>query len=264
MKNKLLSNIIDCHCHIADIGLKDFNFELLEENGIKTLLMAGVDPLDWSRQEDICNKYQNLQLFKSFGIHPYFINSSTSEELLIAWESLIQKNNFLAIGETGLDLRKEFKNSEKVQLDYFKKHIELANNKNKALILHLVRCHHQSLKILKSNQPKRGFIYHSFNAPKDITREYLKFDCYFSIGGAITFESHNIIESLNIIPLDRILIESDSPDQAPKDWPDKLNSPLSILRIAEIIAKHKNISTNILWEQVKQNFLRLFCNELCD
>lgn len=257
MKTEEFSHYIDSHCHPCEMDGSNFDFQDLNKNKILELLMAGISPEDWKRQVHFANQWkEEFKSHCSFGLHPYHIHNSSEKDLAKDFELLnTMTQQCLCIGETGLDLRKDFKASSSLQEEYFNKHIELAHSTNKSLILHLVRCHDQSLNILKAQGLKVNAMYHAFNSSPEITREYLKLPIYFSIGGAITYDKNTkLIESLKLIPVDRILIESDSPDQAPYQWHDSQNTPLSIFKVAEKIAEHKKIALDNLWQQVNLNF----------
>lgn len=255
---------IDAHSHWCDPRITAEQIPALitqcVEQNISIFMQAGVDPADWHRQIDLKRKYPDRFLL-SFGLHPYFVAGHTQDECEDAMDELsIILDQAIGLGETGLDFRPHIaKDSEDRQIIFFENQLSLAKAAYKPLILHIVQAHPEALKILDVwGAPESGGMVHAFNANAEIANEYLTRGLYLSIGGAVTHERNkHLREAVKNIPIDRLLIESDAPDQAPRDW-QGLNNSTSIWRVAQEIATLRETSPLKILEMSTSNFKRLF------
>lgn len=259
---------IDAHSHWADSRYSESEISVLLEQclqkKITLFLQGGVDPTDWERQEQLKSRYPDHFLL-SFGLHPYFIAQNDLAVCEEAMDTLAQKV-FLctALGETGLDFRDKYLGAEadvqkEKQLTFFENHIALSKMTMKPLVLHIVQAHAEALHVLKTwDPPSCGGMVHAFNGSYEVAAEYVKLGFYISIGGAVTFaKNQKLKEAVRRLPMDQLLLESDSPDQAPFGWTG-LNDSTSLLKIAEEIAIIKGLSTEKVLETTSSNFKRLF------
>lgn len=255
---------VDVHSHLADERFNDESrAEALRaaiEKNITFFLQGGVSPVEWQRQRKLIKKYpQNIGL--GFGLHPYFVAENDEEVCDQALDILAQMlPEAMALGETGLDFRPHImKESEILQIMMFESQIELAKAFKKPLILHIVQAHDKAVQIfdLWGAPPAAGFV-HAFTGSFETAKRYIDKGFLISVGGAVTYEKNRKLhDCVKKIPLEYLLIESDSPDQAPEGWPG-LNQPASIYRVAETIALIRNISAFDVLETSTSNFKRLF------
>ena len=260
-------NFVDSHAHWSDLRITPDLFSQMmshcEFNRINFIMQGGVDPDDWDRQLELNNQFPG-RIGLCFGLHPYFIARSTQEECEQAMDLLAKKiSQSMALGETGLDLRSQFVANEfdRVrQINFFEQQIELAKAVSKPLVLHIVRAHDEAQKILTlwDLPSKPGYI-HAFNSNIQNAKRYTELGFMLSVGGAITHpKNHDLRSAILQIPLESLLIESDSPDQAPLDWKG-LNQSWSILRVAEEISiLRKDVSAEEILKISTDNFNRLF------
>lgn len=258
--------IIDTHIHLTDSRLwakLDSEIKEMQKHGITHFLNAGFNKEDWMRQLELKEK-SPITFTNSFGLHPYWIhNNLSNEELLIEeWEYLKNNlSNFDAIGETGLDLRNNFKNSYELQQKYFRNHLELHFSCNKVLILHVVRAANPCLEILKSYDKTSSGIVHSFSGSLETAMEFIRLGFYISFSGSVcNAKAKNIQKAASKIPVDHLLIETDSPDQKPPEFSEELNHSWSINLVAKKIAELRkdNFSAEDIIEISNQNFQKLF------
>jgi len=272
---------VDAHCHLADLRISDTDREKIIREAldkkISLFLQAGIDPQDWQRQQDLQKKFPENILI-SFGLHPYFVAAHTRDECEEALDLLAQKINVaaakgpntqhapIAVGEVGLDFREQFVEPtghllepREQQITFFENQIALAKVAHKPMILHVVKAHEEALKILKIwDPPERGGMVHAFNSSSEIAKKYLDLGFLISIGGAVTYDKNKKLKNtVSELDLESILLESDSPDQPPQDWPGQ-NSPASLWLVATEIAKIKDISPLKVLEQATLNFKSLF------
>ena len=261
---------IDSHSHWADDRFSNQGKSLAENlqeclsKQIDFFLMGGVNPEDWQKQIQIKNQYPN-HFGLCFGLHPYFISANSDEDCEKALDELaLVLSQAMALGETGLDFRPHMmKESELLQIEMFENQIELAKVFNKPLVLHIVQAHEKALQIFNLwGVPNKTGMIHAFNGSYETAKSYIDKGFCISIGGAVTFEKNKKLQDcVKKIPLEYLLIESDSPDQAPQGW-QGLNHPTSIYQIAEKIGLIRNISAFDVLEVNTSNFKRLFSQDL--
>lgn len=257
---------IDSHCHLADPRLTDVGLVLrqAQDLGITGFVMAGVDPEDWQRQLALSQVYP--QVISVLGLHPYFVAAHSlqdCEQALDQLARLIPQTSSL-IGEMGLDLRTHIAgDSQARQIEIFEAQLEMAQVWHRPVVLHIVRAFSETERIFQVHgAPARGGFVHAFNGSAQQAESYLQWGLLLSIGGAIVrADNHRLRQAVTEIPLDRLLIESDTPDQAPEGWQFELNAPGSILQVAECIANLKAVTRDEVLARSKQNMLRLMAND---
>ncbi|MFN3454420.1 MAG: TatD family hydrolase [Pseudobdellovibrio sp.] len=256
----------DAHGHWSDKRVSDELrnqwFQECSQNNIVYFLEAGVDPKGWVRQKKLVEQYpQNFK--NSFGLHPYFVAQSSSDECEQALDALVLLlPQSSALGETGLDFRAQYAEEQATlrQIEFFENQIQLAKAYKKPLVLHIVKAHNEALKILNLwDAGEVGGMVHSFNSSIDVAESYLDLNFFISVGGAVTYPKNaKLREAISKIPLERLLIESDCPDQSPQGWQKEINSPLSVLNVAQSVAEIKNIEILEVLEKTTSNFKSLF------
>lgn len=257
---------IDAHCHWSDARWNKTveeikkNLDQAMTQQITFFLQGGVDPAEWEKQKELKKMYpQNFGL--SFGLHPYFVAANEDEVCENAMDQLAKElPNAMALGECGLDFRPHImKESMVQQIDFFESQIELAKAFKKPMILHVVQAHDKALQVLDvwGLPPENGMV-HAFTGSFDTAKKYIDRGFLISVGGAVTYvKNKKLQDCIEKIPLEYLLIESDSPDQAPEGW-QGLNNSTSIRVIAEKIAQLRRLSVLEVLEISTSNFKRLF------
>ena len=252
--------IIDSHCHLDyEPLINDINKVLLnaKNNNISHLLTIGTG-LDSSKKVfDIVEKYENI--YGSIGIHP---NSTTNhladlDELL----SIKKKSKkIIAFGETGLDYF--YKRSEKKdQLYSFEKHIELANSEKVPVIIHTRDADEDTLSIIKKYHLKSKFLIHCFTGSLEFAKKLLELGCLISFSGIITFKkSSDLRNVVKYVPIEKMLIETDSPYLSPDPFRGKSNEPANVKIVAETVASIKQITFEEVASSTTKNFKNFFLN----
>jgi TatD DNase family protein len=253
--------IIDSHCHLDyEPLINDINQVLLnaKKNNITHLLTIGTG-LDSSRKVfEIVERYDNI--YGSVGIHP---NSTTNNlddlnELL----SIKKKSKkIIAFGETGFDYF--YKRSEKKdQLYSFEKHIELAILEKVPVIVHTRDADQDTLSVIKKNHLKTKFLIHCFTGNLEFAKKLLELGCLISFSGIITFKKSTDLRSVvKYIPIEKMLIETDSPYLSPDPLREKSNEPANVKIVAENVALIKKISFEDVANITTKNFKDFFFNE---
>lgn len=247
----------DTHCHIVN-EFFDNKEEVLKKainNNIHRVISCG-DSIKSSKEvyEDTY-KYDNY--YCAIGIHPENQDESFKEFERLFYYCLPNKN-VVAIGEIGLDFHYEDNDPIK-QIDLFRKQLELALKEDFPVIIHSRQATQQTLDIIKEYPGLRGVI-HCFSGSLEIAREYVKLGFYIGVGGVATFKNANIKEVIKELPLENILLETDSPFLAPEPHRGKTNEPAYIMDIAKFIADLFNISLEELSAITENNVNKLFFN----
>ena len=251
--------MIDSHCHLDHEPLySDLENVILRSKavGIEKLLTISTSLKSFERIKNIINI--DKMIYGTIGIHPHETNDKSigSKEII---------NNFkispkiIGIGETGLDFY--YNNSDRdKQIKSFIEHIEAALETNAPLVIHSRNAEEETFKILNNYENKNiKILMHCFTGSKQFAEKLLKLNAFFSASGIITFKnSIDLQETFKFLPLDRILIETDSPFLAPVPNRGKKNEPSFISYTAGKLAEIKNISKSELIKITTNNFNSLF------
>ena len=253
--------MIDSHCHLDHEPLFSDLKNVIQRSkdvGIEKLLTISTSLESFSRIKKLI-KIDEM-IYGTIGIHPHESSKDiiTSKEII---KDLRENSKIIGIGETGLDFY--YNNSEKEkQISSFKQHIEASIETNKPLIVHSRDAEKETFEIL--NQYKNQnikILMHCFTGSKQFSEKLLTLNSYFSASGIITFKnSTDLQETFKSLPLDNVLIETDSPFLAPVPNRGKKNEPSYIDFTAAKLAEIKNISKSELIKITTNNFNRLFFN----
>jgi TatD DNase family protein len=223
--------------------------------GVDVMLCVAVD-MDTAQQcLKMAEKYDYV--FSSVGSHP-----SEKEEDDLSIETLVEfaKNKrVVAIGETGLDYHYH---SDKLEMmrERFRTHIRAANLSKKPLIIHTREAREDTLNIMREEKADQiGGVMHCFTESVEMAKAAMDLNFMISFSGIITFKNAlELVEVAKYVPLDKILIETDSPYLAPVPFRGKTNEPKYVRYVAEKIAEIKNISVEIVAQKTSDNFRKLF------
>ena len=253
--------IADSHCHLDfDILYNELDnvINRASKNNVKLLLTICTTLESFKKIKLIVDKYSNI--FGTFGIHPHesknFININS--DIIVKHKK--EHKKIIGIGETGLDYH--YNHSEKeIQKKTFIEHIEAAKKLGIPLIVHSRNAEFDTFEILKNNMKdnKLKVIIHCFTGNKDFAKKLIGLGCYISISGIITFKNTNeLTDAVAFIPLDKLLVETDSPYLAPIPNRGKNNEPSFITHTIDKLSMIKKLEKNIIVENTTNNFKRLF------
>jgi TatD DNase family protein len=260
---------IDSHSHLSDPRLETQVESLIaaaKERGISRFLQGGVGPEDWARQRIL--KTHHPEILLCFGLHPYWVADHTELECEAALDQLARElPQAEALGELGLDLRPHImKDSFVRQVDVFEAQLELADMAMKPIVLHLVQAFQEAEKIFDLyGVPSRGGMIHSFNGSAVQAEAYLKRGFFLSIGGPVCRpDNKKLHQAIQILPLENMLLETDSPDQPPPRLKGQLNEPSSLWDVAEMIAKIKDLTPEEILDISSRNLEKLLHGKQSD
>ncbi|MDA9647808.1 TatD family hydrolase [Candidatus Pelagibacter sp.] len=251
--------MIDSHCHLDhEPLLSDLSsvIQRAKEVGIEKLLTISTSFESFSRIKELINRDE--MIYGTIGIHPHesSTNIITSKQII---QHLNDNSKIIGIGETGLDFY--YNNSEKdKQIASFKEHIEASIKTDTPLIVHSRDAEKETFDILNEYKKENlKILMHCFTGSKAFSEKLMILNSFFSASGIITFKnSLDLQDTFKSIPMDNILIETDSPFLAPVPKRGKKNEPSFIDFTATKLAEIKNISKKELIEKTTNNFNKLF------
>ena len=253
--------MIDSHCHLDH---EQINSDL--SNVIKRSKDAGIEKLlTISTSFESFKKIKNIItedkiIFGTIGIHPHETdNNEISVDEIV--KNFDENPKIIGIGETGLDFYYNNSDKEK-QIKSFKKHIEASIKTNSPLIIHSRNAEDETFEILNQYHDKKlKILMHCFTGSKNFAERLLKLNAFFSASGIITFKnSLDLQETFKFLPLDKILIETDSPYLAPVPNRGKKNEPSFLSFTAQKLADIKDLTKQEIAKITTTNFNKLFFN----
>ena len=251
-------SFIDSHCHINFHELAENITEVLakmQQNEVLAALCVSVNLAEFPQVLALASQYPHI--YASVGVHPdYEAVEEPSVERLVA---LAQHPKIIAIGETGLDYFRLTGDLE-WQRERFRNHIRAARQSGKPLIIHTRSAAEDTLRIMaEEGASQAGGVMHCFTENWEVAQAALNMGFYISFSGIVTFKNAlQIKEVAQRVPMDRMLIETDSPYLAPVPYRGKLNQPAYVKHVAEEIALLRGISVAEVGLRTSENFARLF------
>lgn len=267
--------LIDSHCHLTLLDYTKEHKDVADVlnkaalNGVKLVLSVSTTLSDYEDLIEKIGEYRN-DVFFSCGVHPVYVNFDDNFYTYDKLYSLSLKKDIIALGETGLDYYHTVDNKEE-QKKLFREHIDIAKKLNKPIIVHSRCAMKDTIVLLKEEKSEVcGGVLHCFNETIEMAKFLLDLNFYISFSGMVTFNrSYALQEVIKYIPLDRILLETDSPYLTPVPYRGKENQPAYIYEIAKFVALLKGINIYELAYYTTKNFFSLFhlqkyqCNS-CD
>lgn len=260
--------LIDSHCHL-DLIAKTEKIDVAsivkeaKEHNVEYMLSIATSIENARTVIEIASGYENV--FASSGIHPLNVNGNVEadfEEL----RKLALHPKVIAIGETGLDFYKN-KNSKEEQIENFKRHIEISQETGLPIIIHTRNAEDETAKLVLDAYKKRPFsgVLHCFTSGYHLAAKLLEIGFFVSFSGIVTFPNANDVrEVARKIPLEKLLIETDSPYLAPIPYRGKGNRPHYVRQVADYIAELFGVSPEEIYDITFNNFFTLFkkaCNK---
>ena len=247
---------VETHTHLDLI--KRNAEEVVKEavkNGVTKMITIGTDLLSSKMALEFASHFK--EVYAAIGYHPNesnLINEEDWEKL----EKLAHHDKVVGIGETGLDFYRR-RSTIRQQMMAFKKHLDLGRKLNLPIIVHDREAHKDILKILKDEAVGLKVVVHCFSGDADMTRECMNAGYYIGVGGVVTFKNAKSLQFITKeYPLDKILLETDSPFLAPHPFRGKPNEPKYIPLIAKKISELKGISIEKVANVTSENCRTIF------
>ena len=253
--------MIDSHCHLDHEQINSDLSNVIKRSkdvGIEKLLTISTSFESFKKIKNIITKDEII--FGTIGIHPHETdNNEISVDEIV--KNFDENPKIIGIGETGLDFYYNNSDKEK-QIKSFKKHIEASIKTNSPLIIHSRNAEDETFEILNQYHDKKlKILMHCFTGSKNFAERLLKLNAFFSASGIITFKnSLDLQETFKFLPLDKILIETDSPYLAPVPNRGKKNEPSFLSFTAQKLADIKDLTKQEITKITTTNFNKLFFN----
>lgn len=253
---------VDSHCHLDRLsdtthsGSLAATLEAARSAGVNQFLAISVTLEDMPKLAEIARAHEDVVI--SAGQHP--LHDALVEPSLSDIQEAAEQFGAIAIGETGLDYHYADRVPVAVQYERFKRHLMAARELELPVVVHTRDAKEDTLALLREHSdPRIGGVLHCFTEDIDMAREAVRLGFYISLSGIVTFRSAESLRSLACqLPLDRLLIETDSPYLAPVPYRGKPNEPAWVVEVAECIAQARGISIDEVAMQTTANFYQLF------
>ncbi len=253
--------IVDSHCHLDYSVLYNQLDDVImraEHNQVKYFLTICTTLESFEKIKSIVKKYKNI--YGTFGIHPHETKDFKQVDSKFISKLISKNKKIIGIGETGLDYYYNH-SDKKTQKKSFIQHINAALELNIPVIVHSRNAEIDTYEILKSETRNSNLkiLMHCFTGSKDFAKKLIGINCYISVSGIITFKnSTELTDTISSIPIDKLLVETDSPYLAPMPYRGKSNEPSYITHTVDKLSQIKNISRDTVIKETSSNFFQMF------
>ncbi|MBP2645454.1 MAG: ycfH [Firmicutes bacterium] len=250
--------LFDSHAHVDDRRFKDDQDEVVsraKEAGVTAFINVGADMFSSARSIAIAEKYESV--YAAVGVHPHDAKDIRDEDYdkLATWS---KHPKVVAIGEIGLDYHYDYSPRD-IQQAVFIRQLALACKLQKPVILHDRESQGDLMAIVKEHCQGMTGVFHCFSGSTEMARQVLAMGFYISLAGPVTFTNANKLKAVaQEVPLDRLLVETDSPYLTPHPNRGKRNEPAYVRLVAEEVARLRGITLEELAEATTANVKRLF------
>ncbi|ATF10371.1 TatD family hydrolase [Candidatus Enterovibrio altilux] len=252
--------LVDSHCHLDKLNYEGLHKDVAEviekakKHGVDYLLSVGVTLRSFPVMMNLIRPYTNV--FASCGVHPLEIAEGFDYEKLRA---LASDDRVVAIGETGLDYYYQPDLAD-IQKDIFRQHIRLSVELSKPLIIHTRMAREDTVRILREEHAEKvGGVLHCFTESYEMAEAVIELGFYISISGIVTFNNaYELKDVVSRLPLNQLLVETDSPYLAPIPHRGKQNQPAYVRDVAEYVGLLKGVSGDEVAKITTENFFKLF------
>jgi TatD DNase family protein len=250
--------LVDSHCHLDFPELRaelPRVLDAMRENGVSHALCIGVDMEAWPGVHEIALAHPNL--YASVGVHPDYADvDDPSIERLV---ELAGKAKVVAIGETGLDYYR-LQGDLEWQRERFRRHIRAARACGRPLVIHTRAAAEDTIRIMRDQRAgEAGGVMHCFTETWEVASQAIDLGFHISFSGIVTFRNAKALKDVaKRVPLERMLIETDSPYLAPVPQRGKRNEPAFVRHVAEEIAALRGVDLDTIANATSDNFFRLF------
>lgn len=250
--------IFDTHAHYDDRAFDDDRELLLksmQEHGIGTIVNIGADMDSSARTVELTQKYPFI--YGAVGVHPSDTADLSEEDMeqLRAWS---RQDKILAIGEIGLDYHYP-EPDRQIQKKWFIRQLELAKEEGLPVVIHSREAAEDTLKIMKEYGRGTGGVIHCFSYGKELAAEYVKLGYYIGVGGVLTFKNaKKLAEAVEIVPMDRLVLETDCPYLAPEPHRGTRNNSQNLTYVVQRLAELKGVSCEEIIRQTEENARKMY------
>lgn len=250
----------DTHTHLYSEEFENDQADMMQRaiaNGVQKLFVPAIDSSYTKKMYEVKNQYpENVYLM--MGLHPCYVKPETYLKELAFVEQELEKHKFVAIGEIGVDMYWD-KSTLEIQQEAFQKQIQLAKKYKLPINIHCRDAFDEVFEVLeKEKGPELFGIFHCFSGNLEQAQKAISYNLKLGIGGVVTFKNGKIDQFLNQIPLEHIVLETDSPYLAPVPYRGKRNESSFVPLIAEKLASIYQLSLEEIAEQTNKNATAIF------
>ncbi len=248
----------ESHAHYDDAKFDENRDILIEEThafGVDTIINIGADMASSQRSIELSEKYPYI--YAAVGVHPHDVKDMTEEDIdtLRRWSKL---EKVVAIGEIGLDYHYDLSPRDS-QRYWFERQLILANEVDMPVVIHSREATQETYDIISASPVRKGVI-HAFSGSADFAHKYIDMGFYIGIGGVVTFKNgRKTVETVREIPVERILIETDSPYLSPEPVRGTVNNSQNLRYIVDKISEIKQIPPETVAKITSENAKVVFC-----
>ena len=258
VNDKMVNGLIDTHCHIDEAAFDADREEVItrqQESGVELMIVPGVNVASIETVMQVCRSHPGY-CYPALGLHPEDVKDDWQEQLTIVEQAIRNhRNELVAIGEIGLDYYWD-KTYKEEQQEVLRRQLIMARELDLPVILHNREATEDILRIVKE-EGGRG-VFHCFNGSRETAQQILDMGFYLGIGGVLTFKNSKLAEKLDVVPLERILLETDAPYMAPVPHRGERNESRFMIHVAERLAQVYNCSVEHIIEVTNANARQIF------
>lgn len=251
-----MAMIFDSHAHYDDNRFDSDRDELLStlpQNGVCAVLQCATDPASCERAIALTEAYPHV--YAAVGFHPENLEGLTQNDAELC-KQLLSHPKVVAVGEIGLDYYWD-SSPRPVQQEWFTAQMRLAKDAGLPVVVHDRDAHEDTLRLLRQERP--AGVLHAFSGSTEMAREVLELGMYIGLGGVVTFQNaRKTVEVAAMVPLDRLLLETDAPYMAPVPFRGRRNDSTLIRFVAARIAEIRGCDVDTILTATEQNARRLF------
>lgn len=251
--------LIDSHAHLDDPKFnkdRDRLIKSLKQNDISLVINVGADVSSSIKSVKLADEYENI--YAAVGVHPHSAKEMDDSTIDVL-KAFAKRDKVVAIGEIGLDFH--YDNSPRdIQRKWFIEQIKLAKELNMPIIVHSRDADQETFDILKeeADERLRGLL-HCYSGSAEMAKDYIDLGFYISLAGPVTFKNaRKPKEVAKVVPMDKLLIETDSPYLTPEPHRGKRNEPLYVRHVASMIAELRGMDFEDVGRITSENTKRLF------
>ena len=250
--------MIDTHIHLDEEAYAPDREEVIarqRESGVEAMIVPGVNAASIEGIFEVCHQHPGY-CYSCLGFHPQDVKADWQEQWAIIEQAIrAHKDELVAIGEIGLDYYWDTTYKAEQQ-EVFRLQLALAKELNLPVMIHNREATEDTLRILKA-QPPRGVV-HCFNGSRETAQQILDLGMYLGIGGVLTFKNCKLFETLAVVPLDRIVLETDGPYLAPTPHRGERNESRLMIHVVERLADIYCTTPQAIIDVTTRNAKQLF------